>query len=142
MQSQAQVLVVEDEAEVNELIGAYAQIAGFAYVAALNGWTALEQARSHTLVLVLLDVMLPDLDGFEVCRRLKSERSTRDVPVVILTALDHDDYRHRAFECGAAAYLTKPFDPDQLLRVIRGNARAGVNGQEQRAGSCRIATDG
>ncbi len=130
MRPNGQVLVVEDEAEVNELIGAYAQIAGFAYIRALDGTSAIEQARAHKLSLVLLDVMLPDLDGFEVCRRLKDEQSTQRVPVVILTALDREEYRQRAFQCGAVAYLTKPFDPEQLLKTIRGNALSGGNGHE------------
>jgi len=129
MRPNGTVLVVEDEAEVNELIGAYAQIAGFSYLCALDGTSAIEQARAHRLALVLLDVMLPDLDGFEVCRRLKDEQATRAVPVVILTALDRDEYRRRAFQCGAVAYLTKPFDPEHLLKTIRGNALGG-NGQE------------
>jgi DNA-binding response OmpR family regulator len=131
MRPNGQVLVVEDEAEVNELIGAYAQIAGFTYVRALNGRAAIEQARIHRLSLVLLDVMLPDLDGFEVCKCLKSEQHTRGVPVVMLTALDRDEYRHRAWQCGAAAYLTKPFDPDQLLKTIRGNALSDGNGHDE-----------
>ena len=116
------VLVVEDDPEVNELVGAYAQIAGFEYESALNGNTALEKARGDHLALILLDVMLPDLDGFEVCRRLKSENLTRYIPVVLLTALDRDEYRQRGQQCGAADYLTKPFDPDQLIAAIRRNA--------------------
>jgi DNA-binding response OmpR family regulator len=120
-----QVLVVEDDPEVNELVGAYAQIAGFIYEPALNGSIALEKAAHHVPALILLDVMLPDLDGFEVCRRLKSEDRTRGVPVIMLTALDRDEYRLRGQQCGAVAYVTKPFDPDHLVEVIRSNARNG-----------------
>jgi twitching motility two-component system response regulator PilG len=69
--------------------------------------------------LILLDVMLPDLDGFEVCRRLKSDQTTRSIPVIIFTALDRDEYRSRGQQCGAAAYVTKPFDPERLMETIR-----------------------
>ena len=125
-----QVLVVEDDPEVNELVGAYVQIAGFDYDSALNGCTALEKIHNHRPALVVLDVMLPDLDGFEICRRLRSEHNTEDLPVVMLTALDRDEYRQRGEQCGANAFLTKPFDPDHLVEVIRRTAR--TNAQAQR----------
>jgi putative two-component system response regulator len=118
-QSRGQVLVVEDDPEVNQLVGAYAQIAGFGYEAALNGFTALSKAAADTPVLILLDVMLPDVDGFEVCRRLKCDDLTRSIPIVMLTALDREEYRRRGQECGAAAFLGKPFDPDCLIEMIR-----------------------
>ncbi|MGE5608037.1 MAG: response regulator transcription factor [Bacillota bacterium] len=113
------VLVVEDDPEINELVGAYAQIAGFHYDAALNGTVALSKAHDETPALILLDVMLPDLDGFEVCRRLKSDQTTSRIPVIIFTALDRDEYRVRGQQCGAVAYMTKPFDPERLMETIR-----------------------
>jgi len=66
--------------------------------------------------------MLPDFDGFEVARRLKSQTGTRTIPIVMLTALDREEYRLRGKSAGAAAYLTKPFDPDRLLEAIKENA--------------------
>ena len=119
------VLVVEDDPELNELLGAYVQIAGFEYDAAQRGAEALTAARDHHPSLILLDVMLPDFDGFEVCRRLKSEESTRRIPVVMLTALDREEHRRQGIQCGACRYLTKPFDPDQLIEAIRGTAQQG-----------------
>src|SRR3982751_4323839 len=89
------VLVVEDDPEINELVGAYVQIAGFSYQSALNGTQAVEKARSHHPALIVLDIMLPDFDGFEVARRLQAEAATRGIPIVMLTALDRDDYRQR-----------------------------------------------
>jgi DNA-binding response OmpR family regulator len=118
----AQVLVVEDDPEINELVGAYVQLAGFAYAAALNGNTALRKVGEHRPVLIVLDVMLPDVDGFEVARRLKGEERTRTIPIVMLTALDRDEHRQRSRQMGVAAYLTKPFDPDRLMEAIRKNA--------------------
>ena len=116
------VLVVEDDPDVNELVGAYAQIAGFGYCPALNGQSALEQARAMHPCLILLDIMLPDLDGFEVCRRLKSDVKTRSIPIVFLSALDREDSKSKGHECGAVAYLTKPFDPEHLMKIMQERA--------------------
>ena len=66
--------------------------------------------------------MLPDFDGFEVARRLKGESHTREIPIVMLTALDREEYRQRGKTAGAVDYLTKPFDPDRLMDAIRENA--------------------
>ena len=118
-----EVLVVEDDPEINELVGAYARIAGFEYRAALDGASAIDQAMQHPPAVVVLDLMLPDMDGFEVCRRLKRVFAGGRVPVIILTALDNDDSRKEGRDCGADEYLTKPFDPDQLIDTISRYAR-------------------
>jgi two-component system OmpR family response regulator len=123
------VLVVEDDPEINELVGAYVQIAGFDYVSALNGTQAVEKARTAHPSLIVLDIMLPDFDGFEVARRLKSESNTRSIPIVMLTALDRDEYRQKGRSAGAVDYLTKPFDPDRLLESIKENASNNGDGQ-------------
>jgi len=112
------VLVVEDDPEINELVGAYARIAGFEYRAALDGATALAEVRRLPPTVIVLDLMLPDFDGFEICRRIKGELGRSDIPVIILTALDNKACRREGLECGAAEYLTKPFDPDQLIDTI------------------------
>lgn len=119
MSSGADVLVVEDDREINELVGAYAQIAGFRYRPALTGAAALAEARRDPPNLILLDLMLPDTDGFEVCRQLKGASRTAKIPVVILTAMTGEEPRRRGMECGAAEYLTKPFNPDTLIEAIR-----------------------
>jgi two-component system response regulator RpaA len=124
---QQDVLVVEDDAAVNSLVGAYVELAGFNYRPALDGGTAIHEATQRVPSLVVLDLMLPDTDGFEVCRRLKQDQRTADVPVVMLTALNDESSRRRGLECGAAEYLTKPFDPDHLLEKIKQHARR--NGQ-------------
>ena len=118
----AQVLVVEDDPEINELVGAYVQLAGYEYASALNGTAALRKVDERRPVLIVLDVMLPDVDGFEVARRLKGEERTRGIPIVMLTALDRDEHRQRSRQMGVADYLTKPFDPDRLMDAIRRNA--------------------
>jgi DNA-binding response OmpR family regulator len=124
-EAKGEVLVVEDDREINELVGAYAQIAGFGYRSALNGTDALTEVRQRRPSLIVLDLMLPDLDGFEVCRRVRAEAEAtgRPIPVIIiLTALDGAKSRQQGFECGAVDYLTKPFDPDQLMEVINRHA--------------------
>jgi DNA-binding response OmpR family regulator len=113
------VLVVEDDPVINELVGAYIRLAGFRYHAAHDGSDGLKQAREGLPALIVLDLMLPDVDGFEVCRQLKGEQSTQRIPVVMLTALDRAESRERGFRSGASAYLTKPFNPDRLMEEIR-----------------------
>lgn len=118
MAADGSVLVVEDDRELNELVGAYAQICGYEYRKALDGAEALRQAGERAPDAVVLDLMLPDIDGFEVCRRLRSDPSTAGVPVIILTALDGAREREKGKACGATEYLTKPFNPDRLMQVI------------------------
>ena len=120
-------LVVEDDAALNELVGAYVQIAGLEYRRALDGASAVREAQRRPPKLVILDIMLPDIDGFEVCRQLKSRPQTHHVPIVMLTALSQEEHRKRGLECGAVDYITKPFDPDKLIAVIRQH----VNGDAQ-----------
>jgi DNA-binding response OmpR family regulator len=120
------VLVVEDDREINELVGAYAQIAGFEYRPALDGTSALREAHARVPAAVVLDLMLPDIDGFEVCKQLKNEPDTRPVPVIMLTALVDDASRQKGRECGASEYLTKPFDPERLMDALARHTRDGV----------------
>ena len=123
------VLVVEDDREINELVCAYAEIAGFGYRSALNGTDAVEQVRRRPPALIVLDLMLPDIDGFEVCRRVRfeAEASGKPIPVIIiLSALDGEKSKQLGRSLGAVDYLTKPFDPDKLMEVIQRHASAGA----------------
>ena len=119
------VLVVEDDREINELVCAYAEIAGFGVRSALCGFDAVEQVRSRPPALIVLDLMLPDIDGFEVCRRVKAEAEATGKPIpviIILSALDGEKSRQQGRSLGAVDYLTKPFDPDRLMEVIARHA--------------------
>lgn len=78
--------------------------------------------------MILLDVMLPDSDGFEVCKQLQADARTASIPVVMLSALDREEYRTRSRASGVREYLTKPFDPDQLIKVL--NRYAGGEPQK------------
>lgn len=113
------VLIVEDDPEINQLLAAYAEIAGFEPVCALVGEQALSLARGQKHGLVILDVMLPDIDGMEIARRLRNDPTTASLPIIVLTALTSDITRRRAIELGVQAFLNKPFDPDELIRVMK-----------------------
>lgn len=116
------VLVVEDDPEINQLLCAYAQIAGFDTDSALSGLDALAIAAARAPDLVLLDLMLPDVDGLEVYRRLRTVPGAAGVPVIILTARTAESTRDEARQLGVADYLNKPFDPDRLIDAMRRHA--------------------
>jgi|SRR6266498_264210 len=112
----SRVLVVDDDPMVAEVVTGYLERAGFAVDHASDGPSALALASGRSPDLVVLDLMLPGIDGLEVCRRLRSQ--TGDVPVVMLTALGEENDRVLGLEVGADDYLTKPFSPRELvLRV-------------------------
>ena len=120
----ATVLVVDDDRTVAEVVITYLERAGLRAVHAGDGATALAAFESEAPDLVVLDLMLPDLDGLEVCRRL---RATSDVPVIMLTALGGEVDRVLGLEVGADDYVTKPFSPRELVlrvqSVLRRTAR-------------------
>jgi DNA-binding response OmpR family regulator len=117
--SRPEALVIDDDEDMNRMIGAYAELGGFKYRSATTGRGGLEEVRQNLPAVVLLDVMLPDLDGFEVCRRLKSDAATRDVPVILITALTDADSRRRGQNAGADDYVVKPFDPGELMGNLK-----------------------
>jgi DNA-binding response OmpR family regulator len=113
------ILVVEDQDSIRRMIEALVQARGYDVVAVASGTKAIDVAMTEPPDLVLLDLMLPgQYDGFEVCRRLRSDPATKRVPVVIISALDDAESRARATEAGATAYYTKPFSPIALLKEI------------------------
>src|SRR6185437_12370568 len=116
------VLVVEDDADLNELIGAYVSMTGVSHRSALAGADALREIERRAPKAVVLDLMLPDMSGFEICERIKHGPQKEATHVIILTALDTDAARQRGRECGADEYLTKPFDPDRLIQAVKHHA--------------------
>ncbi len=111
------VMVVEDDPEMNELERDLLDAYGMDSVPAYTGTEALEVFNRPGMDAVLLDIMLPELDGFETCRHLRRLHNSA-VPIIILTALDSDESRRRGFEVGADAYFCKPFDPEELASKI------------------------
>jgi two-component system response regulator MtrA len=110
------VLVVEDEAHVRELVSYTLQGAGYRVQAVHNGAAALESARRSPPDLVLLDIRLPDFDGWEVCQRLRAES---DVPILIITALADDESLVKSLRLGADDYVSKPFSPMVLAARVQ-----------------------
>jgi putative two-component system response regulator len=112
------VLVVDDAAEsIDVARGALGQ--DFQVKAAINGAKALELAAQHRPDLILLDVMMPDMSGYEVCRRLKAEYLTSDIPVIFVTTLSNSDNEGQGLELGAVDYVTKPYVPSLLRTRVR-----------------------
>lgn len=110
------ILAVDDEARMVRFIRLNLEHDGFQVVEAYNGSQALEQIRTNLPDLVLLDVMMPDIDGFEVLRMI---RETNNIPVIMLTAKGDEDDRIKGLELGADDYITKPFSPRELVSRVR-----------------------
>ena len=121
--SQATILVVDDDAKHVKLLRALLRPRGYEVLTASNGAAALHQVHREPPDLILLDVMMPIVDGFEVCTLLKDNPATRLIPVVIITALDRMEDRVKGIEAGADDFLTKPVHHDQLLARIRTSLR-------------------
>jgi putative two-component system response regulator len=115
----ATVLVVDDDPDNVDLLQAYLEAESYQVMTAYRGDEALEKAFARQPDLVLLDVMMPGLDGFEVCRHLKADRRTQFVPVVIITVLREPRAKVAGAEAGADDFLTKPFDRVELLARVR-----------------------
>ncbi len=114
----ARILAVDDEPELAELIRYHLARAGHVVTTAANGWEAVGLARAQRPDLILLDLMLPDLDGFGVCEILRRQAETATIPIVIVSAWSSGESRHLGLELGALDYLTKPFSPQDLVRCV------------------------
>ncbi|MEE9512606.1 MAG: response regulator transcription factor [Anaerolineales bacterium] len=110
------ILVVDDEANIIDLARLYLEQDGYRVEDAMDGQQALEKIGSLEPALVILDIMLPEVDGFEVCRRVRSES---DVPIIMLTARDDDVDKIVGLELGADDYMTKPFNPRELVARVK-----------------------
>jgi CheY-like chemotaxis protein len=112
------ILVVDDEPTSCYLISTLLSLYDFNAVQANNGRDALEIMGNQAIDLVLLDIMMPEMDGFEVCRRLKADVSTRDIPVVFVSALFDEESRVKGFAVGAEGFVSKPFMTVELIQEI------------------------
>ena len=123
------VLVVEDESSIASFVSLYLKNAGYGVRTAATGSEALSQFATDPPDLIVLDLMLPDIDGVEVCRRI---RKSSDVPVLMLTARDEDVDKIIGLEVGADDYLTKPFNPRELVARVRSILRRAAPGRAER----------
>ena len=130
--SKGTFLVVEDEKDIRELLGYNLKKEGYAVTAVASGEDALSEAVRLLPDLILLDLMLPGVDGLEVCRRLKASAKTRDIPIVMLTAKGEETDVVIGLEMGADDYVTKPFSPRILIArikaVLRRKSRGDTDG--------------
>lgn len=113
------LLIVEDNTELLELLRLGFKQAGFSVSTAANGLEALKKARSVSPDLIVLDLVLPELDGFAVCEALRKGEETSTIPIIMLTGLTSEFTRYAGMESGADEYVTKPVSPDQLLPRIK-----------------------
>lgn len=121
----ARLLIVEDDQDISNMLKIYFSGHNFEVDTALRGAEALEKTRQNLPHLIVLDIMLPDIDGFEVCRILRTHTRTSHVPIIFLTQKDERSDKLQGLELGADDYVTKPFDIEELkLRVQRAIARA------------------
>jgi len=128
------ILVADDDPQLLQLITRNLEWEGYAVVTVRDGQQALEQVQEHTPDLVLLDVRMPELDGFQVCQRV---RECSGVPIIFMTALGLDQDRVRGLDLGADDYLTKPFGVDELLARVRAVLRRAPTAEQQDASALR-----
>lgn len=112
------VLVVDDEPNIRETVGFILEMEGYTVEKAVNGREGLEKIRGLRPKAVLLDAMMPEMDGFEVCRRVKGDPELAGITIVMLTAMGQDSDRDKAMEAGADHFLTKPFDDEEVLGIL------------------------
>jgi DNA-binding response OmpR family regulator len=112
------VLIVDDERDTNDILASLVKVRGLEPIQLFSGSQVAAAVQEHTPELVLLDLMLPDLDGFAICDQLKRNRETNLIPIIMVTALNDANHRAAGVRVGANGYLTKPFTPDQLFEVL------------------------
>ncbi len=117
------ILVVEDDRDIAELITHYLERAGYVTSTVQSGPEALAQVRHQLPDLMILDLMLPGLDGLEVCRAVRLDKATADVPIIMLTARADESDRVTGLEVGADDYVTKPFSPKELVARVHAHLR-------------------
>lgn len=136
-------LIVEDEPEANKLLAMLIQLRGYRTVSAFTGGEALATIDRETPDVVFLDLMLPDLNGYEVCKAIKSRRSTALIPVVMVTARVAVENRLHSFRVGADQYIPKPYTPDQIFEALAdADAWTCRDGRRVREGEIPFDSDG
>ena len=124
----SRILIVDDDHEIVRLVRAYLEKAGFAVLYAYNGETALHTLRREHPDLLVLDLMLPDRDGWDVTRLIRADKSLAETPIIMLTARVEDSEKIVGLEIGADDYITKPFNPRELVARVRALLRRSQSG--------------
>ena len=140
--SDIKILIIEDEQDVIDLLTLNLRKAGFAPSTASDGAAGLRQAREESPDLIILDLMLPKMPGLEICRVLKTDRATRHIPIIMLTAKAEEIDRIIGLEFGADDYVTKPFSPRELVlrvnAILRRGKSDGVEEKKMAIGSITL----
>lgn len=113
------ILLVDDEKDLVEMVSFRLQASGYEIITAYDGQEALEKAKKEKPDLIILDLMLPKMDGYKVCGLLKTDARYNKIPIIMFTAMAQDSDKQMGQEVGADAYITKPFEPQVLLEKIR-----------------------
>lgn len=121
--SKKRILVVDDEVDLVETVRFSLELEGYDVLVAYNGEEALNQARKENPDLILLDLMLPKLDGYKVCRLLKFDERYKHIPILMLTAKTQEKDKATGMETGANEYITKPFEMDELMKKVKNYLR-------------------
>lgn len=114
----AKILIAEDDQDIRELVVLTLQFNGYDVVSAIDGAQAVEKAQEDTFDLILMDVRMPRMTGYEACRQLREMETTRDVPIIFLSAKGQESEIQAGMDAGATQYILKPFAPDVLARKI------------------------
>ncbi|MCZ7546670.1 MAG: response regulator [Anaerolineae bacterium] len=114
----AKILIAEDERDIRDLVTFTLQYAGHEVYQAQNGVEAVEMVKKHKPELILMDVRMPKMTGYEACAALKKNAALRDIPVVFLSAMGQDQEVQAGLDAGGIAYILKPFAPDELNRRV------------------------
>lgn len=114
----AQILIIEDEIEIRETVADILEFEGYAVLEASNGKIGLELIREHHPDLILCDILMPEVNGYEVLETIKNDVTIAHIPLVFVSARTSDEEVSKGLNAGAAAYLTKPFRPEKLLELL------------------------
>lgn len=117
------VLLVDDERENRELVSTILDLCGYESIQAGSGAEALQLLTENPVDIILLDIMMPDMDGYEFCRQLKQSKNLTHIPIIMLTALVDEASRRKSFEVGANDFISKPFKMDDLIGKIEKQVR-------------------
>jgi DNA-binding response OmpR family regulator len=127
------IMVVDDDPDTVSILARHLQREGFVAIEAISGAECLRLVREHTVDVILLDLMMPDMDGFEVCRALKDESDTAEIPVIMITARDDLDARAEGMRLGVSDFLAKPVFRRQLANRIRAQLEVVAAGRATEA---------
>ena len=112
------ILLADDEKDIRSVLTLYLESNGFEVITSYDGLNTLDVARDEKPDIIILDIMMPILDGFEVCRKLKADPVTSGIPVIMLSAASHADSIQKGLDCGAIDYVIKPFDPESIAELL------------------------